>query len=145
MLLTIASRFRLVVEAAPSGILMVDLTGKIVLTNLLLDRMFGYEKGEVLGMPVETLIPERFRGNHPSHRTSFFEAPASRSMGAGRDLYGRRKDGSEIPVSSACVVLTRFTRVLSLSLSLSLSLCASVRAATRAAHSFVNSYTYTVW
>ena len=60
--------------------------------------MFGYDKDELLGHPIDTLVPERFRPEHAGFRKGFSRAPESRSMGAGRDLYARRKDGSEFPI-----------------------------------------------
>jgi len=60
--------------------------------------MFGYEPGELLGAQVERLLPERYRGEHPGHRSGYFAAPRTKAMGAGRDLWGLRKDGSEFPV-----------------------------------------------
>jgi PAS domain S-box-containing protein len=91
-------RFRLAVEAGPSGMILVGQDGKIVLANPRMEALFGYRKEELLGQPVEMLVPERFRHQHPAQRAGFFAAPASRAMGAGRDLCGRRKDGSEFPV-----------------------------------------------
>lgn len=90
--------FRIVVEASPSGILMVDQEGLITLVNTQTEQLFGYSRSELVGQPLEMLIPARFRGSHAGHRGSFFDHPSSRAMGAGRDLYGRRKDGSEVPV-----------------------------------------------
>jgi PAS domain S-box-containing protein len=78
--------------------IMVGQDGKIVLANPQMEALFGYRKEELLGRPVEMLVPERFRDQHPAHRAGFFAAPASRPMGAGRDLCGRCKDGSEFPV-----------------------------------------------
>jgi PAS domain S-box-containing protein len=91
-------KFRMVVESAPNGILVIDADGRIVLVNSQTERMFGYARDELLGAPVETLLPERFREAHPAHRRQFFADPKARRMGAGRDLFGRRKDGSEVPV-----------------------------------------------
>ncbi|HEU5393934.1 MAG TPA: MASE1 domain-containing protein, partial [Candidatus Methylomirabilis sp.] len=91
-------RFRLAVEAAPSAMLMVDQEGRIALVNRQVERVFGYPEAELLGQPIERLVPERFRGDHPGHRGRFFAEPQARPMGAGRDLFGRRKDGSEVPV-----------------------------------------------
>ncbi|HVJ52637.1 MAG TPA: histidine kinase dimerization/phosphoacceptor domain -containing protein [Aliidongia sp.] len=91
-------RFRRVVEAAPNAMVMVGSGGLIEMVNAQAERMFGYGRAEMLGVPVELLVPHRFRGGHPEKRRSFFQAPVSRPMGAGRDLYGLRKDGSEFPV-----------------------------------------------
>jgi PAS domain S-box-containing protein len=91
-------RFRSVVESAPNAMVMINNSGRIEMVNAQTERMFGYPRGELLRQPVEMLVPERFRGNHPGLRASFFSAPKSRPMGAGRDLYGLRKDGSEFPV-----------------------------------------------
>lgn len=91
-------RFRLVVESAPNGMLMVNDRGVIDLVNAQIEQQFGYGRAELLGQPIELLIPERFRPHHPGLRNAFFAEPATRAMGAGRDLFGRRKDGSEFPV-----------------------------------------------
>jgi PAS domain S-box-containing protein len=91
-------RFRQVVESAPNAIVMIGSTGLIEMVNAQTERVFGYSRDELLGKPVEMLVPERYRPNHPGLRTSFFANPVSRPMGAGRDLYGLRKDGSEFPV-----------------------------------------------
>src|SRR2546421_2662216 len=92
------ARFRVVVESAPSGMVMVDRTGKIVLVNREAERLFGYTREEMLSQPIEHLVPERFRRGHPVFRTDFFANPQTRAMGAGRELYGLRQDGVEIPV-----------------------------------------------
>lgn len=91
-------RFRLVVEAAPIGLVMVDAAGVIVLANAQVEQLFGYARQELLGQPIETLLPARYREQHPSHRRAYLAAPSARAMGAGRDLFGRRKDGTEFPV-----------------------------------------------
>jgi PAS domain S-box-containing protein len=91
-------KFRMVVESAPNGILVVDAEGRIALVNSQTERMFGYERGELLGAPVEMLLPKRFREAHSALRKKFFSDPKARRMGADRDLFGRRKNGSEVPV-----------------------------------------------
>ncbi|HEY9197787.1 MAG TPA: PAS domain S-box protein [Gammaproteobacteria bacterium] len=91
-------RFRRVVEAAPNAMLMINTAGRITMLNLQAERVFGYSRSELLGKSVETVIPERFRKHHPGMRDFFFAAPSPRPMGAGRDLYALRKDGSEFPV-----------------------------------------------
>ncbi len=95
---TVDVRLRAAVESSPSGLLMIDETGRIVLVNREVERMFGYSREELLGKVVEMLVPERFRGEHAALRTGFFGEPRMRSMGAGRDLFGLCKDGSEVPV-----------------------------------------------
>jgi PAS domain S-box-containing protein len=91
-------RFRLAVEAAPNATVMVDREGHILLLNAQVEKVFGYSRAELLGSSIEALIPERFRTSHSSHREDYFRAPSARAIGAGRDLHGRRKDGSEVPV-----------------------------------------------
>jgi two-component system, sensor histidine kinase and response regulator len=90
--------FRSVVEAAPNAMLMVDRAGAITLVNAQTERLFGYAREELLGSPVENLVPERFRGGHFGLREGFHHSPSARSMGAGRDLFGLRKDGTEVPI-----------------------------------------------
>ena len=92
------ARFRLAVESSPNGMVMVDSGGRIVLVNQEVERMFGYQREELLGRSIELLVPERFHDGHPEDRARFFRTPNRRLMGAGRDLFGRRKDGSEVPV-----------------------------------------------
>jgi PAS domain S-box-containing protein len=91
-------RFRMAVEASPNAMVMIDSKGRIVLVNTETEAVFGYTRAELLGQSVEMLVPPRFRVSHPSYRGRFFAAPQPRPMGAGRDLYGLRKDGTEIPV-----------------------------------------------
>ena len=91
-------RFRLTVEASPSGVVLVDTKGKIVLVNTQTERMFGYSRAEMIGQPLEILVPERFRALHPGHRAKFLAAPEARAMGAGRELFGLRKDDTEFPI-----------------------------------------------
>lgn len=92
-------RFRRVVEAAPNAMIMTNSKGIIEMVNAQATRVFGYEEFELIGERVEMLVPERLRRGHPEKRNSFtFSAPQQRPMGAGRDLFARRKDGSEIPV-----------------------------------------------
>ena len=92
------ARFRQVVESAPSGLLVVKADGSIGLVNEQVERMFGYARNQLLDLSVEDLIPERYREGHTEFRRRFMGAPEARSMGAGRELFARRKDGSEFPV-----------------------------------------------
>jgi PAS domain S-box-containing protein len=91
-------QFRLAMEAAPTGMILVDGLGQIVLVNAQVERIFGYSREEVMGQPIEMLMPERFRARHPGFRGAFFGEPKSRPMGAGRDLFGLRRDGTEVPI-----------------------------------------------
>jgi PAS domain S-box-containing protein len=91
-------KFRLAIDAAPTGMLLMNLTGSIVLVNAQIEQLFGYTRDELLGNQIEMLVPARFRANHPNFRVEFFGAPTVRKMGAGRELYGLRKDGSEVPI-----------------------------------------------
>jgi len=91
-------RFRLVVEASPSAMIMVNAAGLITLVNAQTEHLFGYARAELLDQPMEMLVPERYRGAHPGHRNRFFQSPSTRAMGVGRDLYGLRKDGTEMPI-----------------------------------------------
>jgi PAS domain S-box-containing protein len=86
------------IEAAPTGMLMVDRGGLIVMVNAQIERLFGYLRQELIGQPVEMLVPLRFRPTHAGFRSGFLHEPETRPMGAGRDLYGLRKDGSEIRI-----------------------------------------------
>jgi PAS domain S-box-containing protein len=92
------ARFRAAVESAPNGMVMIDRGGTIILVNREVERLFGYAREELLGQPIERLVPARFRARHPGFRSDFFTHPQTRSMGAGRDLFGVRKDGIEFAV-----------------------------------------------
>src|SRR5215831_8323351 len=85
-------------EAAPDSMVVVDQTGRIVLVNAQTERLFGYQREELVGRRVETLIPQRFHGRHQVDRITFFSEPRVRPMGAGIQLFGLRKNGTEFPV-----------------------------------------------
>jgi PAS domain S-box-containing protein len=98
-------RFRELLEAAPDPIVIVDRSGRVQLVNSQVERLFGYSRAELLHQHVEMLMPARFRQRHAGHRDSYFCNPCVRPMGAGLELYGRRKDGSEFPVEISLSVL----------------------------------------
>jgi PAS domain S-box-containing protein len=86
------------VEASPDGLLLVDEAGIILLANQKIEEMFGYDRAELIGRPVEVLVPDRARQVHTAHRIRYRAAPQGRPMGVGLELYGRRRDGTELPV-----------------------------------------------
>jgi protein-histidine pros-kinase len=94
----VESKFRDLLESTPDAIIMANETGRIVLANSQAETLFGYDRGELLGQLVELLLPSRFRGGHVAHRSAYFAQPRTRSMGAGLELYGLRKNGTEFPV-----------------------------------------------
>ena len=90
--------FEKLFESSPDPIIVADSEGRITELNPQVEKIFGYSRAELLGLPVETLIPQRFRDTHPKHRKQYNSQPSLRPMGAGLELYGLRKDGTEIPV-----------------------------------------------
>jgi diguanylate cyclase (GGDEF)-like protein/PAS domain S-box-containing protein len=92
-------------EAAPDGMVIIDAYGEIVMINAQAETMFGYSREELHGQSIELLVPDRFRANHPSRRTDYVADPRPRPMGAGLELYARRKDGSEFPADISIVPL----------------------------------------
>jgi PAS domain S-box-containing protein len=93
-----ADNTRFLLEAEPTGLIAVDEAGLIQIVNRAIEEQFGYLRSEILGKPIEMLLPEDLRSGHVKLRQAFLRAPETRPMGAGRDLKGRRKDGSMMPV-----------------------------------------------
>ena len=91
-------RFRSLFEFSPDAIIVTDREGKIIEINAQVERFFGYDRAELIGQPVESLVPERFRNRHPAYRREYAANPRTRPMGLGLELYGLRKDGSEFPI-----------------------------------------------
>ncbi|MFH1871011.1 MAG: PAS domain S-box protein, partial [Pseudomonadota bacterium] len=90
--------FRALIESAPQCMILTDSDGRIILVNAQTETTFGYPREELIGRNIELLLPERYRPQHPQLRTDYLAAPTARPMGAGRDLFGLRRDGTELPV-----------------------------------------------
>ena len=91
-------RSRELIEAAPDAMVIIDASGQILLVNAQTEKLFGYERAELMGAQVEILLPERYRERYHEHRDGFLAAPRVQPMGTGIDLYALRKSGEEIPV-----------------------------------------------
>src|SRR5450631_761156 len=93
-----AQRYLQLLDTAPDAIVVLGQDGLIRLVNIQTERLFGYERAELLGRHLETLIPERLRRGHAARVANFFTNPGARPMGSGLELFARRKDGSELPI-----------------------------------------------
>ena len=93
-----SASLRMIVDSLPTGTIIVNQSGQIVMLNRQVEEWFGYGREEILGKLVEHLIPDRFLPQHPRYRDEYFTAPRVRPMGANRDLFAKRKDGSEFPI-----------------------------------------------
>lgn len=99
-------RMRQIIEAAPNGIVMVNDQGLIEVVNRQTEVIFGYDRSELLGQPIEKLIPADAKQHHPGYRKKYFLNLSPRAMGAGRDLYGLHKEGNEFPVEIGLAPIT---------------------------------------
>jgi PAS domain S-box-containing protein len=124
-------QYRQVVEAAPIGFVAMTREGIIQLVNTQVEKLFGYRREELLGQLVEMLLPQRFRPNHPSHRSGFFTDPRPRMMGVGRDLAGLRKDGTEFPIEIGLNSILTDGKVLGLAAVVDISERKRIESATR--------------
>jgi PAS domain S-box-containing protein len=100
------AKFRGLLESAPDGVVIVDAAGLIQIVNQQTEMLFGYPREQLLGQPVEVLLPDRFRGRHIVHRGGYQRDPHTRPMGTGLELFGRRRDGSEFPVEISLSPMT---------------------------------------
>ena len=94
----VAARYRELLESTPDAVVIINASGHILFSNTQAESMFGFARAEMLGQPIEMLMPQRYRGTHVHNRLHYFDAPRTRSMGAGFDLRARRKNGEEFPV-----------------------------------------------
>ena len=107
-----------VLDAAPDAMVVVDGEGRIEFANTQTEAVFGYGRAELIGQPLDRLIPERFRSIHPDHVRGFRAHPKTRSMGSGLELYGRHRDGTDIPVEVSLSAITSAAGT---------SICAAIR------------------
>jgi hypothetical protein len=110
------ARFRALLESAPQGVIAVDEKGCIALVNAKTEEMFGYTRDELLGQPLDILLPERYRAAHLGHRRQYFAHPHTRPMGLGLDLWGQRKGGGEFPLEIGLSFIGRAGTQLALAL-----------------------------
>lgn len=103
---TTEARFRGLLEGAPDAIVISNREGRIALLNAEAERLFGYDRAEMVGQPIDMLMPERFRGRHGGHVAAYLSQPTTRRMGDGANMFGRRKDGSEFPIETNLSLLS---------------------------------------
>ena len=104
--------FRQLLDAAPDAVIVIDASGRILLVNQQTERMFGHTREELIGQPIEVLMPARFRGGHVAHRMRFTSAPTVRPMGIGMELFGLRRDGAEISIEISLSPMTTTSGML---------------------------------
>jgi PAS domain S-box-containing protein len=138
------TRFREVLEAAPDAIVIVDESGRIALINSETERLFAYERNQLLGERMEILVPSRFHAGHPHHRKRYFAERQTRPMGIGLDLWGRRSDGTEFPVEISLSPLTVDGSPLAMAAVRDVSGRKRIEEALKIANEELESFTYSV-
>jgi PAS domain S-box-containing protein len=126
-------RFRQAVESAPNAIIMVNESGTIVIANAQTEASFGYLRAELIGQPIEILVPKRFRSTHIGFRQAYLKTPASRPMGVGQELYGLRKNGTEFPVEIGLSLIDSYEETLVLATVVDITMRKASEAAIRQA------------
>jgi PAS domain S-box-containing protein len=135
-------RLSIVIDASPYGNLLIDEQGLIQLTNPSLLRLFGYTQDELLGQSMDLLLPERYRDGHDKLRHSYLKYPSLRPMGLGRDLTGRHKNGSEIPIEIGLSPIKTDTGILTLAVITDISASKRMELGLKQANAHLEEFTY---